>query len=182
MFSFLLRRRVSPPRPRTKAEKRLGTEDYSLKGKAKAFFKLNQWISRIRHYFYSVNFIYASKKVLVCLMRDLQNQYHQMYNICWTVFCISIADTPNSTASWETFGQSVRSREKEWRKFSKLSSRLSSRPDWLPMGSEDHSRDDTLYSCQHTSMHYFVVLMSQDFCTVVQWRQQIAALSVTPRK
>lgn len=37
MFSFLLRRRASPPRPRTNAEKRLGTEDYSLKGKAKAF-------------------------------------------------------------------------------------------------------------------------------------------------
>ena len=87
MFSFLLRRRASPPRPRTNAEKRLGTEDYSLKGKAKAFFKLDQWMSRIPHYFYSVNFIYASKKVLVCLIRDLQNQYHHMYNICWNVFC-----------------------------------------------------------------------------------------------
>ena len=41
-FFFLLRRRASPPRPRTNAEKRLGTEDYSLKGKAKAFFKLDQ--------------------------------------------------------------------------------------------------------------------------------------------
>lgn len=44
-------------------------------------------MSRIPHYFYSVNFIYASKKVLVCLIRDLQNQYHHMYNICWKVFC-----------------------------------------------------------------------------------------------
>ena len=32
----------SPPRLRTNAEKQLGTEDYSLQGKAKAFFKLNQ--------------------------------------------------------------------------------------------------------------------------------------------
>lgn len=43
-------------------------------------------MSRIPHYFYSVNFIYASKKVLVCLIRDFQNQYHHMYNICWNVF------------------------------------------------------------------------------------------------
>ena len=149
MFSFLLRRRASPPRPRTNAEKRLGTEDYSLKRKAKAFFKPDQWMSRIPHYFYSVNFIYASKKVLVCLIRDLQNQYHHMYNICWNVFCKTNLYV-NRRHPGKPLGSQLGREKRRDESFQKLSSR----PDWLPMGSEDDSM-----TILYTHVHICTILL-----------------------